>query len=405
MTEPAAAIDSAALEYPMARTCPYGPPAGHERMRAEAPLSRIRLFDGQVVWFVTGHAEARAVLGNHRGFSSDRQNPSWPILVPRLADSRKAGSLVGMDPPEHTEHRKILIPSFTVKRVAAMREGIGEIVTELIDGLLAQGPPVDLVAEFTQPLTSRVLCRILGAPYSDYAFFEQHSRRFLDGKSSREEAAAALTALGDYIDQLLLAKQEKPGEGLLDDMLAGRTRSGAAERRHLVGVAMTLLIAGYETTANTMGVGILALLAHPEQLAAVRDGDAALRDNAVEEVLRLTSVVDAVARFATEDTEVGGQLIRAGDGVVVALAQGNRDSASFDSPDSFDVRRSARGHLSFGYGVHQCVGQNLARAELDIAFTELFRRIPGLRLTVPADEVPMKDPGAFHGVTELPVAW
>lgn len=404
MTEPGSALDSEALEYPMARTCPYGPPEGHEKMRAEAPLSKIKLFNGESVWFVTGHAEVRAVLGNHRGFSSDRQNPSWPILVPRLSDARKAGSLVGMDPPEHTEHRKVYIPSFTAKRISASRQGIREIVDKLLDDLLAQGPPVDLVSAFTQPLTSLVLCRILGVPYSDYEFFEQHSRRFLDGKSTRAEAGEALAALGGYIDGLIQTKQSEPGEGLIDDMLSGRMRGGVAERRHLVDVAMTLVIAGYETTANTMGVGILTLLSHPEQLAELR-ADQGLMDSAVEEVLRVSSVVDAVARFATEDVEIGGEQIRAGDGVVVALAQGNRDGGAFEDPDTFDLHRSTRGQVAFGFGIHQCVGQNLARAELDVAFTELFRRLPELRLAVPVDRIPMKVPGAFHGVTELPVTW
>lgn len=404
MAETDSAITAGALEYPMARTCPYGPVRPHERLTAEAPLTRIKLFSGQFVWFVTGITEARAVLGNHNSFSSDRQNLNWPIMGPRLSDARKAGSLVGMDPPEHAEQRKILVPSFTAKRIAAIRGAVRQIAGDLIESLLAQGPPADLMARFAQPLTARVLCRILGVPYSDYAFFEQHSRQFLDGNSTRDTAAKALAALGDYINGLLQAKQAEPGEGLLDDMLAGRTRAGSHARAHLVSVAITLIIAGYESTANTMGVGIVALLAHPEQLAELR-ADPGLMAEAVEEVLRIASVVDAVARFATEDVTVAGRLIRKGDGVVVALAQANRDANAFPSPHDFNIRRSTRGQVPFGYGIHQCVGQNLARAELNVAYDELFRRIPGLRLAVPLDRIPMKDPGAFHGVTELPVTW
>jgi pentalenic acid synthase len=391
-------------DYPMTRTCPFGPVTPHQRLADEGPLTKIRLFDGSTVWFVTGHAEARAVLSDHRAFSSDRTDPAWPVLVPRLGDSRKAGSLVGMDPPEHTEQRRILVPGFTAKRMAAMRPEIRQITTDLLDGIVEQGPPAELIAGFTQPLTSRVLCRILGAPYDDYAFFERHTTTFLSGTSSRAEAADALAALGAYIDELIQKKQAEPGEGLLDDMLAGRTRADPGERKHLVAVAMTLLIAGYETTANTMGVGIVALLEHPEALAAAL-ADGAVMEQAVEEVLRTASVVDAVARFATRDVEIGGHPVKAGDGVVVALAQANRDPAAFPSPQDFDVHRSARGQVSFGFGVHQCVGQNLARVELEVAFRELFGRLPSLRLAVPADRLPMKEPGAFHGVTELPVEW
>jgi pentalenic acid synthase len=402
VSDPAVVTDD--QEYPMARTCPFGPVAPHEQLTARAPISRVRLFSGQVVWFVTGITEARAVLGDHQRFSSDRQNPDWPILVPRLSDARKAGSLVGMDPPAHTEQRRILVPAFTARRIDALKDAIRQFAGDLLDDVVAQGQPADLVAQFAQPLTSRVLCHVLGAPYSDYKFFERHSRAFLDGNSSRETAAGALAALGDYIDGLLQAKQAEPGEGLLDDMLAGRTKAGADARQHLVSVAMTLLIAGYETTANTMAVGIVTLLAHPEQLAPLRE-DPDLMAGAVEEILRIASVVDAVARFATEDVEIAGRLIRKGDGVAVALAQANRDASSFDVPHEFDIRRPKRGQVTFGYGIHQCVGQNMARAELEIAYGELFRRIPGLRLAVPLEQIPMKDPGAFHGVTELPVTW
>jgi cytochrome P450 len=172
-------------------------------------------------------------------------------------------------------------------------------------------------------------------------------------------------------------------------------------------MGVLLLIAGHETTANMIALGTLALLEHPEQLAALRDaGNPQLVAAAVEELLRYLTIVHfGLRRVALADIEIGDRIIRAGDGVILATVAGNRDEQVFADPDRLDIHRDARRHVAFGFGVHQCLGQPLARVELQVAYGTLYRRIPSLRLAVDREQVPFKDDGLVYGVYELPVTW
>lgn len=400
--------------FPQDRTCPYHPPAGHRQSSARAPLSRVTLYDDSQAWLVTGHAEAQALLTDPR-LSADRQNPAFPLIAPRFELSRHVQTaLLGVDDPLHNKQRRMLIPTFGVKRVAAMRPRIQRVVDELLDAVIAQGPPVDLVNAFALPVPSIVICELLGVPYADHDFFEEASRRILraDGPEEAEAGRKELmTYLGDLVDRKRKAAEagtasraDDTPEGLLDELIRERLADGSLDRDELARVALILLVAGHETTANMISLGMYTLFEHPDQLAALRAEPELTRD-AVEELLRFLSIADGLLRVATEDIEVAGQTIRADEGVVLTTAVINRDTAVYPEADDFDVRRSARHHLAFGFGIHQCLGQNLARAELEIALRSLLGRIPDLRLAVPPDEIRMKPGDTIQGLIDLPVTW
>ncbi|MGW4165214.1 cytochrome P450 [Streptomyces sp. NPDC004788] len=389
--------------FPMSRQCPYHPPAGYDALRQDGPLARVRLYDGRTAWAVTGYAETRQLLVDPR-LSSDRSRPDFPVLVPRMS-AAKLVALVGMDPPEHGVQRRMLIPSFTVKRVNALRPAIRRTVSERVDALLAGGRrEADLVPEFALPVPSTVICALLGVPYTDHEFFEEQTRRMLHATSTAQEAAVAAGALVRYFEELIEGQVAEPGDGLLGELITDRLATGELSRAELASIAMFLLVAGHETTANMIALSILTLLEHPEELDRLRADESGASD-AVEELLRFLSVADELQRVAAADIEIAGQVIREGDAVYLPNAAANRAPEVFPEPDRLDLGRRARGHLAFGYGIHQCIGQNLARAELEIALYELAVRLPGLRLAEPVERLGTKPGGSVQGILRLPVVW
>ncbi|THA72783.1 cytochrome P450 [Streptomyces sp. A0958] len=396
---------SETIAFPQDRTCPYHPPTGYpSESRGRRSVSRVRLFDGRTVWLVTGHAEVRALLADPR-LSSDRANPGFPFFAPRLATlAQRRVELIGVDDPEHNAQRRMLIPSFTVRRTAALRPRIQETVDRLLDAMAEQGPPAELVGAFALPVPSMVICALLGVPYADHDFFEAQSRKLLRGPAP-SDVVAAREELDEYFRVLIERKRREPGDGLLDELIAKQLETGAVERDELVRLAEILLVAGHETTANMISLGTFTLLQHPDQLARLTDGDGSGVPAAVEELLRFLSIADGLSRVAVEDIEIGGETLRAGDGVLLSTAVSNRDASVYPEPDALDLGRGARNHVAFGFGIHQCLGQNLARAELEIALPALFHRFPGLRLAVPPEEVPFKPGDTVQGLLELPVTW
>ncbi|MFF8288220.1 cytochrome P450 [Streptomyces sp. NPDC016309] len=393
-----------AVAFPQDRTCPYHPPTAYAPLREARPLSRITLYDGRSVWVVTGHAAARALLSDQR-LSTDSTHESFPIPTERFAAvrSRRRAALLGVDDPEHNLQRRMLIPSFTLKRTAALRPRIQRTVDDLVDAMVAQGPPAELVSAFALPVPSIVICDLLGVPYADHEFFESQSRRLLRGPTGADTEDAR-DQLEGYLGDLVERKRDKPGNGVLDDLVAQQLAHGHLDKQLLVELATILLVAGHETTANMISLGTFTLLRHPEQLAELR-ADPALMPAAVEELLRFLSIADGMLRVATEDIEVAGVTIRADEGVVFSTSVINRDTSAYDDPDTLDWHRSARHHVAFGFGIHQCLGQNLARAEMEIALGTLFARLPGLRLAAPAGEIPFKPGDTIQGMIELPVTW
>ncbi|MEU2337709.1 cytochrome P450 [Streptomyces sp. NPDC006654] len=396
---------AAAVAWPQDRTCPYHPPSAYDPLREERPLSRATLFDGRPVWMVTGHATARALLSDAR-LSSDRRRPAFPMPTERAAGIRdRRIALLGTDDPEHQTKRRMMIPAFTVKRATRMRPSIQRIVDGLLDTMIAAGPPADLVSSFALPVPSMVICDLLGVPYADHEFFEAQSRRLLRGPTA-EDSMAARTELEDYLGTLVDSRKKDtvPGDGLLDELVHERLASGELERAELLSLAMILLVAGHETTANMISLGTFTLLRNPERLAELR-ADPTLMPAAVEELMRMLSITDGLLRVALEDIEVAGTTIREGDGVLFATSVINRDESVYDDPDTLDWHRPARHHVGFGFGIHQCLGQNLARAELEIALTSLWERLPDLRLAAPPETIPFKPGDTIQGMLELPVTW
>jgi len=387
-----------------AEGCPFDPaPAFQENLR-ESRIRRVRLWDGSTPWLVTGYAEQRALLGDPRA-SAEIATPGFPNFAEGFG---KAGlSFVMMDDPEHNRLRRTVIAQFTVKRVEAMRARVQAIVDERLDHMLAGPKPADLVAELAMPVPSLVICELLGVPYADHDFFQETSKAILHQESNAEERLAAGGALFEYLDTLVESRFTNPG----DDMLSGLTErisSGELTRHEATEVGVVMLLAGHETTANMIALGTLALLENPEQLALLRANldDPKLVASAVEELLRyLTIAHGGRRRAALEDITIGGQTIRAGEGMILVNETGNRDPAAFADPDRLDLERNARSHLSFGYGVHQCVGQPLARLELQIVYRTLLQRAPNLELAAELDQLPFKHDGFIYGLYELPVTW
>jgi pentalenic acid synthase len=399
MTEPVA--------FPQDRTCPYHPPTAYDPLREERPLTRVTLYDGRDVWVVTGHSAARTLLADPR-LSSDRSRAAFPVTNARFAAARDRDRdrrlvLLGVDDPEHHTQRRMLVPSFTLKRATALRPRIQETVDRLLTEMETAGPPAELVSAFALPLPSMVICALLGVPYADHEFFEEQSRRLLRGPSA-DDTLDARDRLDGYLGELIDRKREKPGDGLLDELIQEQLRDGALDREQLLSMATLLLVAGHETTANMISLGTFTLLRHPDQLTELCAAPE-LMSAAVEELLRFLSIADGLVRVATEDIEIAGTTIRADEGVLFSTSVINRDTDAFPAPDALDWHRPARHHVAFGFGIHQCLGQNLARAELEIALRTLFERLPGLRLAAPAEEIPFKPGDTIQGMLELPVTW
>lgn len=394
------------VAFPQDRTCPYQPPPAYGPLRAAHPLTRVLLFDGRPAWLVTGHAAARALLNDAR-LSTDRTHPDYPSPTARLAGASRdrRTMLVGYDDPEHHVQRRMLVPAFTLRAATELRPRIRQIVDERLDAMLAQGPPADLVTAFALPMPSTVICELLGIPYADHEFFEEQSLRLVHGPTAADSMDAR-RRLESYIGELIDAKgkQREPGGGVLDELVHHRLPDGQLERHEVVSLAIVLLAAGHETTANMIALGVYTLLQHPDRLVELR-ADPALLPAAVEELMRLLSIVDGLLRLAVEDIEVAGTTIRAGDGVIFATSLVNRDERVYADPDTLDWHRPARHHLAFGSGIHQCLGMSLARAELEIALGTLLDRLPGLRLAVPTDEIRLKPGDTVQGIRELPVTW
>jgi cytochrome P450 len=273
--------------------------------------------------------------------------------------------------------------------------------------MLTKGAPADLVRDFALPVPSLVVSLLLGVPYEDHQFFQHHSQIVLNMEAGDEAHAQASLALFGFLYELIGQKEQQPDDGLLSRVFHDHVVNGELSREALAANSVLLLQAGHETTANMISLSALYLLQHPDWLARIRDtDDPGVIAKAIEELLRyLTVVTSLVERIAAEDVEIGGQLVRAGEGLIINLPAGNRDSAFIDDPDTFNIERNNRAHMAFGYGTHQCIGQILARAELEIALPTLLRRIPGIRLAVPLEELNFRGDMGVFGVHALPVTW
>ncbi|MEV7229899.1 cytochrome P450 [Polymorphospora sp. NPDC051019] len=404
VTQQPSSTGSEPAGMPTLRSNPFDPPDRLAELRRTGPVTRLRYPDGHLGWLVTGHAVARAILADQR-FSARSELKRVPVARPSVAPFYGRPALPGwfldMDPPDHTRLRRLLAGHFTVHRAEALTPRIERIVAERLDAMAAAGGPCDLVDVFALPIPSMVICELLGVPYAERAEFQRNSVTLFSLEVTADEADAAMAALDTLLRDLVRRpRQEPPG-----DLLGALSASGRLSEEELTGVGVLLLTAGHETVASMLGLGTFALLCHPEQLRLLHDGNVDVT-NAVDELLRYLSIFHfGVPRTPLEDVEIGGVPIRAGESVTVSLPAANRDPARFTGPDTLDLARPARGHLAFGFGVHQCIGQNLARVQMRIAYPALLRRFPSLRLAVPTQDVHLSVDMGFYGVHHLPVTW
>ncbi|WP_245848841.1 cytochrome P450 [Lentzea kentuckyensis] len=367
------------------------------------PLSPMTYPDGHAGWRAHDHATVRAVLADHRfSIRPDLMHNPFGPGSPGDAPPSPPGAFTDHDPPDHTRYRSRLTGQFTVRRMRLLAERLEVITAEHLDSLAAQGSPADLVEHFAVPVPGLMICELLGVPYERRTEFQQDAMLLTGGSGAEADEAAAMSAAFERLQRFMLemvaAKRARP----TDDVLSDLVNSGSdLTDDEMATMSMMLLGGGLDTTTNMLSLGTLELMRAPTRVDAML----ANPDAAIEELLRYISLTPATVRTALEDVEVDGILVRQGDTVFVELGSANHDLARYADPDVLDLARGAAGHVAFGHGVHQCIGQHLARIELKIAFPGLFTRFPKLRLAVPEDELPHRASLVIGGLERLPVAW
>jgi cytochrome P450 len=393
------------IKLPVA--APPSPDQSVPQFRALAknrPVVRVELPDGSTAWLVSGYQEVRQTVVDQRFSRALAVAPGRPLQGTEVF---AAGSIMGLDPPEHTRLRKLVASAFTARRVEAQRPRVAVIVNELIDALLVRPQPADLVTGFSLPLPVQVICEMLGVPAGDVDQFHAWSDAILgDWQGDTGQIMAALADMYNYFARLIEIKRAEPADDLMTALIAARDQADRLSEEELTTLGCTLLIGGHETTANQINLSLLVLLDHPAEMGKLR-ADPGLIPAAVEEFMRYVRLGGGLppARVTTEDVQLGGVTVRAGETVLPLFATANRDPSVFSDPDRFDVGRAPANHLAFGAGVHHCLGAQLARLEMQEAFRGLLSRMPGLRLAIPAADLRFKPGMALHSLCELPVSW
>ncbi len=392
--------------FPFQRQCPFDPPAEYARARASGPLFAITLWNGKRAWIVTRYEEVRAVLMDDRRFSGAMAHPEFPTVTEaRVAVDKNERAFVGMDNPAHDHYRRMFTREFSVRRMMAFKPKIEAIAAELIDDLASHGPPVDLVSTLAVKFPSLVMSALFGSPYADHPFIIRCAVARHGLMQTPEEAQTKARELAAYVRQLIEQKEADPGDDMLSRIIVEQVKPGHLSRDDLAEIGAMILRAGHDTTTNMISMGTLLILQN-DAMRRKLIAQPALIEGAVEELLRfVTPVQFSPRRVAQGDVEIGGVLVRQGEGLFVLLPAANRDERIFADPDTLDLARDASAHLAFGYGIHQCLGQMLARYELHILFNALFKRFPTLSLAVPLDEIRFKHDMQIYGVHNLPVSW
>jgi cytochrome P450 len=374
------------------------------QLRRQAPVTRMDTVPGlahRPPWLVTSHDEVRAVLGDASRFRTrppaDSDEDAQRLIQP--------GNLLHYDPPEHSRLRKMFTAEFTVKRMRRLEPRIESIITDHLDTMQESGPPVDLMRQFAQPVPGMIICELLGVPRDDHATLARFGNMLRDGTRPREQRMTAGTGLLNYFSAQVARQRKDPDEELLGMLV--REHGDELTDDDLTGFATALMNAGLDNTSGMIGLGVLLLLEHPDQLALLREHPE-LTGNAVEELLRYLSVIPTASpRTAVRDTVLAGQLIRQGDRVKCSLMSANRDQAACPDPDRLDITRDPGPHVAFGHGIHHCLGAPLARMEMRMIYQALVQRFPGLRLAVPPEQVRFRVAASkvVFSVEALPVAW
>jgi cytochrome P450 len=378
------------------------PLAYFARMRAEGPVTPVRMPEGNRAWMITRYAEVRAALADPR-LAKDWVSKLEPAdFEPDPVTGYLGAHLLSLDPPDHTRLRRLVVKAFTARRIAGLRPRIEEITASLLDEMSGRDV-VDLIEAFAFPLPITVICELLGVPAADQDKFEGWSHAIVSSVVSQEEFLAAGTAMFYYFTDLLAAKRSSPADDLVSALIAARDSGDSLDERELIALLFLLLVAGHETTTNLIATGTLALLSHPAELSRLR-ADWSLLPAAVEELLRYSNPLNHTTdRFTTEPVSLGGVTIPAGEWVLCVTSSANRDPSRFASPDVLDLGRDASGHLAFGHGIHYCLGAPLARLEGEVAFRALLTRFPALALAAPVESLRWRPSSLIHGLESLPV--
>ncbi|MDX6242090.1 MAG: hypothetical protein QOG10_7032 [Kribbellaceae bacterium] len=394
---------------PRDRACPFDPPRELNRIRDEEGIVKVRTHDDQAAWLVSRYDHVRALSSDER-VSADPGRPGYPERSASFAATMgNDRALRTLDNPEHDRQKRMIIKDFAVKRVEAMRGEIQKTVDSFLDQLVERGPGAELVEDFAFPVPVAVVCKLIGVPPSDYEFFGSRVTVVHSLTVSAEEAVAAADDLRSYIDELIDLKQKEPGDDLVSRLAQEQLNTGGLDRRQVVEITRQMVLAGFDTTANGIALSVVALLQHPEALQELlaHIDEPGVLVNAIDELMRYLSLTHAGRRRAvTERIEIDGKVLAPGDGLIIANHLADRDPSVFPNPERLDLRRSnARANVAFGYGIHQCPGQALSRVELQVVHSRLWRRLPGLRLAVPFEELRFRESDLVYGLYALPVTW
>lgn len=392
------------------RVFPFGTQNGIDvdptlrELRETEPVCRVRMASGGQAWLVTRHEDVRAVESDPRFCKELAKRPGVATISPSLVVTN---TVVNLDPPDHTRVRRLLSAAFTPRRIAEMRPRIQRIVDELLDDMMCAGPPFDLFDGFAYALPLTVMGELLGMPYSDNELYQRWLRIFLaPGDRPVGELAQAFAEQRAYVTKLIETKRAHPGDDLLTAMIEAHEDGERLTDDELPANTELLILVGQDTTANLIANSVVTLFRHPDQLELLRLAPE-LIPNAVEELLRfIPTTIGSPTRVATEDIELGGVTIRAGDAVITVAQAANRDPDVFSNPDRLDVTRMIKpGHVALGHGMHFCLGAALARMEMAVALGTLLRRFPTLHLAVPDDDLRWVPNQILYRLEELPVSW
>jgi nocardicin N-oxygenase len=394
------------------RSYPFGEPHAldlepiYARLRAEEPLSRVVLPHGGEAWLATRFADARTVLADPRFSRAATVGADVPRVRPEI--DHNPASILNMDPPDHTRLRRLVATAFTARRVEQLRPRATELTAELLAGMRAAGPGADLVEHVSMPLPVTIICELLGVPVADRTIFRAGADAALSTSSrTPEQRATARAEMLAYMAELVAQRRAEPQQDLLSALVTAHDQGDRLTTDELVGLGVGILVAGHETTMNMIGNMTFLLLTRPDRGAALRADGKETITRGIEELLRYTPLGASAGfvRIATEDVDLSGGRVRAGEAVIAMTAAANRDPDVFDRPDELVLDRASGPTLAFGYGPHHCLGAQLARMELQEAIGALLREFPDLRLAIPADEVPWRRGALVRGPERLPLAW